>query len=112
MLDENKVIVRIPGWSSLSSGVPLQLVHGGRAVVVVRLDDEVFALEDRCSHQDVPLSQGEVDSGHRTIECWKHGSRFSLDDGSTSGLPATQPVPTYSASVDGDDIVIVLPASG
>ncbi|MCB0966101.1 MAG: non-heme iron oxygenase ferredoxin subunit [Ilumatobacter sp.] len=111
MLDENKVIVRIPGWSSLSSGVPLRLVHGGRAMVVVRLDDEVFALEDRCSHQDVPLSQGEVDSGHRTIECWKHGSRFSLDDGAPSGLPATRPVPTYSASVEGDEIVIVLPAS-
>lgn len=105
------MIVRIPGWSSLSSGVPLRLVHGGRAMVVVRLDDEVFALEDRCSHQDVPLSQGEVDSGHRTIECWKHGSRFSLDDGAPSGLPATRPVPTYSASVEGDEIVIVLPAS-
>lgn len=108
-MDENKMVVRIPGWSSLSSGVPLRLVHGGQSMVVVRLGDEVFALEDRCSHQDVPLSQGEVDCEQRTIECWKHGSRFSLDDGAPSGLPATRPVPTYFASVDGDDIVIVLP---
>ena len=111
MEDANKVHVRIPGWSSLSPGVPLRLVHDGRAMVVVRLGDEVFALEDRCSHQDVPLSQGDVDHEHRTIECWKHGSTFSLDDGTPSRLPATRPVPTYSASVEGDEIVIVLPAS-
>lgn len=108
-MSSDKVSVRIPGWSSLSSAVPLRAVHDGTAIVVVRLGDEVFALADRCSHQDVPLSQGEVDGDERTIECSRHGSRFCLDDGAPLGLPATRPVATYRAWVDSDEIVVELP---
>lgn len=93
---------------ALPDGTAIRLDTGGSGVVIVRIDGEVFALEDRCSHQDVRLSEGEVDDAARTIECWKHGSVFSLADGSPANLPATQPVPTYPVTVDGDEFVIDL----
>ena len=50
----------------------------GVAVAVVRIDDEVYAIGDRCTHKGVSLSEGEVDKVERLLECWKHGSQFSL----------------------------------
>jgi len=80
----------------------------GHAVAVVRLGDDVFALGDRCTHQDVSLSEGEVDEDECTLECPKHGAAFRLDSGEPTCLPATQPVPVYEvAVVDGDVMVEV-----
>ena len=45
---------------------------------------------------------------NREIECWKHGSTFSLIDGKPQSLPATKPVPTYEVRVDGDDVMVVI----
>ena len=64
---------------------------------------------DVCSHQNVSLAEGEVDPDELTIECWKHGSQFSLTDGEPLSLPATRPVPVYDVSVDDGQIVVVLP---
>jgi 3-phenylpropionate/trans-cinnamate dioxygenase ferredoxin subunit len=73
---------------------------GGRDfVAVVRIDDDLYAIGDRCTHQDVSLSEGEVDRDERTLECWKHGSAFSLVDGEPTSLPAVRPVPTYDVTV-------------
>jgi 3-phenylpropionate/trans-cinnamate dioxygenase ferredoxin subunit len=54
----------------------------------------------------VSLSEGEVDPDECSIECWKHGSTFSLLDGRPQSLPATQPVRVYSVRVDGDEVVV------
>ena len=59
----------------------------------------------RCTHQDFSLSEGEVDEDEREIECWKHGSTFSLETGEPQSLPATKPVPVYDVRVDGDDVL-------
>jgi 3-phenylpropionate/trans-cinnamate dioxygenase ferredoxin subunit len=45
----------------------------------------------------------------KQIECWKHGSAFSLIDGSPHALPATKPVPVFPVTVEGDDIYIEVP---
>jgi 3-phenylpropionate/trans-cinnamate dioxygenase ferredoxin subunit len=73
-------------------------------VAVVRVGDEVFALEDVCSHAEFPLTEGEVDG--ETIECALHGSRFDLRTGKSLGPPATQPVRTYPVSVIDGDVFI------
>ncbi|WGX99425.1 non-heme iron oxygenase ferredoxin subunit [Nocardioides sp. L-11A] len=62
-------------------------------VAVARHGDEVFALQDLCSHAAVALSEGEVEDC--TVECWLHGSRFDLRTGKPTGLPATEPVATF-----------------
>jgi 3-phenylpropionate/trans-cinnamate dioxygenase ferredoxin component len=68
-------------------------------IAVVRIDDDVYAIGDRCSHQDISLSEGEVLVDDCQIECWKHGSAFSLRTGEPESLPATKPVPVYVAQV-------------
>ena len=71
----------------------------GHRLAVVRLGDDVYVLGDRCSHADYSLAEGEIDANDKTIECWKHGSSFSLVDGEPTCLPAIKPVPVYTASV-------------
>jgi 3-phenylpropionate/trans-cinnamate dioxygenase ferredoxin component len=72
---------------------------GGRAIAVVRIGDDVYAIGDTCSHADFSLSEGELFCDDKEIECWKHGSTFSLETGVPQTLPATQPVPVYVARV-------------
>jgi 3-phenylpropionate/trans-cinnamate dioxygenase ferredoxin subunit len=79
----------------------------GVDVAIVRCDnDAVFAIRDECSHAQIALSEGEVDTAECEIECWLHGSRFDLRTGEPTGLPAYEPVAIYPCKVDGDDVVV------
>lgn len=90
----------------IKPGSALRLDDGGDGVCLVRVDDRFFAIGDRCSHANVSLSEGDVDEEECSIECWKHGSAFSLLDGSPQSLPAVKPVPTYPVHREGDDVVV------
>lgn len=79
---------------------------GGVAVAVVRIDDDVYAIGDVCSHANVSLSEGEVWCEEKELECPKHSSTFSLVTGEPQTLPATQPVPVFDASVVDGHIVV------
>jgi 3-phenylpropionate/trans-cinnamate dioxygenase ferredoxin component len=81
----------------------------GVPVAVVRAEGEVFALHDVCSHEEVPLSEGEVYD--HTVECWLHGSCFDLRTGDPTGPPATAPVPVYPVKIEDGDVLVALPAS-
>ena len=76
-------------------------------VAIVRAGDEIYAIRDECSHEEVPLSEGEVYD--HTVECWLHGSCFDLRTGKPTGPPATAAVPTYQVKIDGDDVFVALP---
>jgi 3-phenylpropionate/trans-cinnamate dioxygenase ferredoxin subunit len=75
-------------------------------VAIVRVGEQIFAIEDVCSHADYPLSDGEVEveNGICTIECALHGSRFDLATGKPTGPPASMAVPVYPVEII-DDIV-------
>ena len=75
-------------------------------IAVVRIEDSFYAIGDICSHADYSLADGEVWPEECMIECWKHGSRFSLETGEPDTLPATQPVPVYAVAVEDDQIVV------
>jgi 3-phenylpropionate/trans-cinnamate dioxygenase ferredoxin subunit len=75
-------------------------------VAIIRDGDEVFALRDVCSHEEVPLSEGDVYDGN--VECWLHGSCFDLRTGRPTGPPATLPVPTYPVKIDGGDVYVAV----
>jgi 3-phenylpropionate/trans-cinnamate dioxygenase ferredoxin subunit len=77
---------------------------GGLTLAIARSDDEVFALQDECSHATVPLSEGEVLDC--TVECWLHGSTFDLRTGKPTGLPATEPVATFPVELRGEDVYV------
>ena len=84
----------------------------GHRLAVVRIGDDFYAISDRCSHADVPLSEGDVWEEEREIECPKHGSTFSLQTGEPQTLPATRPVPVYDVRIDGDDVVVTMADPG
>ncbi|MGH9107612.1 MAG: Rieske 2Fe-2S domain-containing protein, partial [Acidimicrobiales bacterium] len=82
-------------FGELPEGAATRLEGGRHGICLVRLGGTVYALDDQCSHQNWPLSDGEVDASECSIECTKHGSTFSLEDGHPRCLPATRPVDVY-----------------
>ena len=67
---------------------------------VFNCDGALFAIEDRCSHDDGPLAEGPFDADDCTVECPRHGSRFDLKTGTPLTLPAYAPVETFAVVVD------------
>lgn len=64
----------------------------------------VHAIGDTCTHGDISLSEGFVEGD--TLECWAHGSKFSLETGKPLSLPAYEPVPVYRVTIVDGDIYI------
>ena len=92
----------------LASGAARRFEVDGRSIAVVRIGDDVYAIGDICSHGEVSLSEGEVIADRKELECWKHGSAFSLETGEPLTLPAVLPVPVYDATVVDGNIVITI----
>jgi 3-phenylpropionate/trans-cinnamate dioxygenase ferredoxin component len=77
----------------------------GRKVGVFRCaDGDLMAIEDRCSHDDGPLAEGEFDSASCTVECPRHGSLFDLRTGRPKTLPAYRPVETFEVTLEDDEV--------
>jgi nitrite reductase/ring-hydroxylating ferredoxin subunit len=93
-------------FSELESGTAHKIMVDGVPVAVVRIEDEVFAIADTCSHADISLSLGMVWCDTKQIECIKHGSAFNLVTGQPDTFPATQPVAVYSAKVVNDEVIV------
>ena len=78
----------------------VKIVRAGQvAVGVYNLDGEYCAIEDRCSHDDGPLAEGEFDPEERVVICPRHGSKFDICSGRPLGLPAYEPVDTFPVVV-------------
>ena len=86
-------------FDDLAPGSATRFDVDGIAVAVVRIGDDVYAIGDVCSHGEVSLSEGEVLCDEKELECWKHGSAFSLVTGEPQTLPAIRPVPVFVARV-------------
>lgn len=93
-------------FDELKSGEARRVMVGTVPIAVVRIDDDVYAIADTCSHADVSLSEGVVWCETKQIECIRHGSAFSLETGAPDTLPATQPVAVFAASVVDGQVVI------
>ena len=81
----------------------------GRKLGVFNCGGALHAIEDRCSHDDGPLAEGEFDPGTCTVECPRHGSLFDLTSGRPKSLPAYQPVETFQVTTEDDTIKVELP---
>lgn len=95
---------RVCALSEVPTDEALGVTVGPLDLAIARHDDEVFALQNLCSHAAVALSEGEVSDC--TVECWLHGSRFDLRTGKPIGPPATDPVATFPVEVRGDDVYV------
>jgi 3-phenylpropionate/trans-cinnamate dioxygenase ferredoxin subunit len=77
----------------------------GRKIGVFRCaDGNLVAIEDRCSHDDGPLAEGEFDPASCTVECPRHGSLFDLRTGRPKTLPAYRPVETFEVTLEDDEV--------
>ncbi|MDQ2757836.1 MAG: non-heme iron oxygenase ferredoxin subunit [Actinomycetota bacterium] len=99
------------GWTlvcqvdDIACGTVAQAEVDGRVIALARDAEGVFhALDDRCTHGAVSLSEGEVEGC--MLECWLHGSRFDLRTGQPSGPPAIIPVAVFPVKVEGDDVFV------
>lgn len=97
--------------ADLESGRPRRYDVDDLRIALVRIGDDVHAIGDRCTHQDVSLADGEVDAEEAEIECGKHGSTFSLITGQPQCLPATEPTPVYRVEVVDGDVFVELDRS-
>ena len=96
--------VRACRLTALGENEPVHVDIGQCPVCLVRSGGAVYALRDECTHQAVPLSEGEVSDG--VIECWMHGSRFDLATGRELSLPATRPVAVFAVRADGGNVFV------
>ncbi len=92
----------------IDSGTARRFEVEGVEIALVRIEDDFYAIGDRCSHANYSLSEGEVFAEEKELECWKHGSTFSLETGKPTCLPATKPVPVYDVVVEGDRVLVVI----
>lgn len=109
---KRKSAAAAPRWTEVASAddVPvdhLKAVQTERGpVVLANHEGTVYALEDRCSHQDYPLSAGELEDGQ--LECSFHGARFDVCSGRATQLPAIAPVRTFDVEVRDGAVYILL----
>ena len=91
--------------ADLTPGSLRRVEPGGVPVCLVRVaDGEVYAIGDECSHEDIELSDGDLDGCE--VECPAHGSCFDVRTGEPDSLPATRPVPTYPVHVEEGEVFI------
>lgn len=90
-------------------GQARQVRVDGRVLVVVRIDYDVYVLDDRCSHEEFSLAEGEVNVATREIECARHGAMFRLSDGEPMSFPATRPVAHYEVSTRDGRLEVTVP---
>ena len=86
-------------------GKAIRVLIDGHAIAIARTKSgEVKAIDDKCSHGEISLSEGFVDN--ETIECWAHGAKFSLETGAPLSLPAYEPVAVYDVFIE-DGIIFL-----
>lgn len=92
---------------AVSETEPFSVEVDGFAVVVVRCGTELYAVEDRCTHDGEPLAGAEVESCE--IICPRHGARFCLRTGEALTPPAYEPVRTFRVREQDGRVLIELP---
>jgi 3-phenylpropionate/trans-cinnamate dioxygenase ferredoxin subunit len=90
----------------LPPGAMRLVEHDGRKIGVFNCEGTLRAIEDRCSHDDGPLAEGEFDTAACTVECPRHGSLFDLASGRPKTLPAYAPVQTFPAAVEDGNVIL------
>lgn len=96
--------IRVAGVGEVPPGELLGVEADGTEIVLANVDGDVYALEDRCSHQDLPLSAGLLE-GDR-LECTWHGAQFDTCTGRAMSLPAIRPVKSFNVEIRESDIYV------
>ncbi len=97
--------IRICSVEDIRAGKAIRVKLGEQAIAIVKTKSgEIKAIDDKCSHGEISLSEGFVEGN--TIECWAHGAKFNLDTGEALTLPAFEPVSVYPVLIEDDTIYL------
>jgi 3-phenylpropionate/trans-cinnamate dioxygenase ferredoxin subunit len=104
-MPDSETSVKVCAEADVEVGTAVRVVIDGTPIALVRDSaGTVHAIGDTCTHGDISLAEGFVEEN--TLECWAHGSQFSLETGKPLTLPAYEPVPVFAVSVVDGDIYI------
>lgn len=92
---ESTTVVELCPEDEVPEGQTARLWVGETPLAVFNIHGTYYAIGDTCSHEDYPLSDGDVDERGCTVECALHGSRFDLKTGQALSLPATGSVGSF-----------------
>ena len=79
---------------------------GDRSVLVARVGERWFAVDNMCSHANASLALGDVDPDKLTVTCILHGAKFSLETGAVVEQPAGGPLDTFEITIENDDVFV------
>lgn len=96
--------IRVCATGELLPGETRVVWDGDTPILVVNYDGDLYALEDRCTHEDFELSAGSFDPAEATIECVLHGAKFDVRDGRALCGPAYVPVAKFPVRVEDGSI--------
>ena len=100
-MSEFRTVARL---ADVPEGTMTQVELDGTKILLANAGGRIYALHDECSHEEFPLSNGELADGQ--VTCILHGARFDLETGAPRALPAVRPVRTYEARVEGKVIQV------
>ena len=96
--------IRVASVGDVPVGTLKGIDANGTAIVLANVDGAICALRDQCSHEEFPLSDGELDVGD--IVCAYHGARFDACTGARKALPAVLPVRSFPVDVRDGEIYV------
>lgn len=77
-----------------------------RIVVLIHAGGQFYCIDDVCTHDDGPLSEGAL--ADHAIACPRHGAKFDVRDGRALTMPATEPTAVHQVKVEGDDVLVLI----
>jgi 3-phenylpropionate/trans-cinnamate dioxygenase ferredoxin subunit len=95
----------------IDDGGMIQVKVDDTLIGLYRVGDEVYAMNDVCTHEEAYLTEGYFDPDELEVECPLHGSCFNVATGAVRILPATKPEPTYEVKIEAGEIFVGLPKS-
>lgn len=95
---------RVAAVDEIPPGGRLSVMLDGRGVLLLRAGDDFYAIEDICSHDGQPLTDGPLKG--KEIQCPRHGARFDITTGRPLCMPAVEPIATFAVRVEGGQVLI------
>jgi 3-phenylpropionate/trans-cinnamate dioxygenase ferredoxin component len=100
--------VQVAKTSEVPDPGKLLVEVGESLVVLIHAAGHWYALDDICTHDGGPLSEGPLDAAQGTIECPRHGAKFDVKTGAALTMPATKPTRSHEVKVEGEQVFVRL----
>ncbi len=98
--------IKVTSKSELADGAKQLIEVDDQLVILFRVGDEFYCIDDVCTHDGGTLSDGDHEGCE--IECPRHGAKFDIRSGKATCMPATQDTTSHEVKIDGDDVLVKL----